>query len=267
MAKVYFNNVSFKRGNRTFNFYNTSIEVPDDAIPGADCPEISRTLSWQGYYEAISLDTNMDLEYHEGEEEKMVVFGPENWINNLDFFVEYGCLKIQPREANKSGCFASRPKLIIHHQGLKELRGTCSGDMTLYGKTALESLVLTSSDTVRFVDGIESANLCIQIKGSTEVTIQQGRIRHLHIDILGSGKVTATNLLCLGAEINLVGSGQVSLAGETDRLTAVLTGSGKILCGDFKASTGSVTTTGGLVECKVDHLGRVSNINGTIINH
>lgn len=267
MAKVYFNNVSFQQGNCTFNFYNASVEVPDDAIPGTDCPEISRTLSWQGPFEAIELETNMDLEYHEGDEDRIMVSGPENWVNNLDFLVEHDSLMVRHKDTINSGCFASRPKLIVYHRGLKEVKASNSGNVTFYGRTCLESLCLTSCDTVRFMDGIETSALSIQSKGSAEVIIPHGTIRRLHIHITGSGNVTAMGLYCLSTEINVVGSGLVSLQGETDKLTAVVTGSGEIRCGEFKAAIGSVGATGGIVECRVDHLSRLTRNNGTIINH
>lgn len=267
MAKVYLHNVSFRQGNCTINIANMAMDVPDGQVPGAECPIVSRTLDWPGAFEAIELETSVDLEYHEGDENRIMFSGPENWIDNLALEVRHNSLRVADRPTNLCVCYASQPKLIVYHRGLKELKLTRAGVVTVLGRPALNALAICASGTVNLVDGIETKALSISIKGSAKVFIPSGRIRRLLVNIIGSGNVTGSDIFCLDTEIQVTGSGFVSLTGETDRLTASQTGSGEIRIGDYKAAIGSVSATGGFVECRVANLSRFCMGSGRIVNH
>lgn len=266
MAKVFLHNISFRKGNCTFNIANMAMDVPDDQVPGVECPIVSRTLDWPGAFEAIELETSINLEYHEGDENRIMVSGPENWIDNLALEVRHHSLRVADKPTNLCGCYASQPKLIVYHRGLKELKMNRSGAVTVYGGPALDALSISSSGSVRLEDGIDTKALSIRIQGSGNVFIPSGRIRRLLVNIIGSGNVTGSDIFCLDTEIQVTGSGFVSLTGETDRLTASQTGSGVIRIGDYKAAIGSVSATGGLVECRVANLSRMSMGSGRIVN-
>ncbi len=159
-------------------------------------------------FEGISLALSADVGLRQGNETKVVLEGPSDFLAKVETVTEGGILKIR---------FYNR---YIN-------RETPSGRIRIYITTPdVKSLIVTGSGKIEAVTPVKTGNV-------------------LKMLVTGNGDIIIKDLTAKGVKMSVTGSGAIRVAGpETLQEEIVITGSGNVYAEKLPAREAKVSITG-----------------------
>jgi hypothetical protein len=194
---------------------------------------------------AVSSETVVDVEIVQGDEQKVVVEGHENMIEELSLSVIDGELKIDL----KNHCYNRfNMKVFLTLPDLKSIEVKSTGDVTLGGFSKLSDLELSITSTGDIIGEGQ-----IEVAGLTEIKSKSTGRMELEL--------TTTDLIA-----DLSGTGNVELVGNCTKQTIDMDGTGNYKAFEFESAECDIEC-GGVGSAKIfvtDELKAVINSVGDI---
>lgn len=163
----------------------------------------------------------------EGNEQSVILEGPQEYVDVVETKVQNGILKIKIRN-NTNLLHSGRLRV---HITIPEYRSVISmGSGNIYGESTINGtgieLKLTGSGNME-LDKISSERVRCELTGSGNLKILGGSADDLNIRLTGSGNFNAQHMESNTADVSASGSGNTTLR-VRDRLTVNLSGSGDV---------------------------------------
>ena len=200
-----------------FNDFKT--HVSEDGGP-------EKTLSFDlPQFSGIELSIAADIEYNMTDGVPgVIVVGPENKIENMNFEVTDGLLRISREDDWKS----------------------YTGNVKVYAKSAtLESLDIRGAGDFDAPDGLDCSSLDITISGAGDVDMNGIRCSgDMTVNVKGAGDIVLRDLSCENIDVTVLGAGDVTLKGSAQTARLVIKGAGDIDARDLKAADISSNVNG-----------------------
>jgi hypothetical protein len=196
-------------------------------------------------FDAISLENMGNVYITVGNTEKLTIEAEDNLLPLLTSEVENGTLKL----GVVRGRNIDPTKPITYNITVKDLK-----DITLAGSGVINSAPL------------EADTMTVMLAGSGNIQLEGVTSTNFNVTIAGSGNINVDEVSTerIDAEIN--GSGDIRIAGEAQRQTLSVNGSGSYLAGDLQTETMDIHINGsGSVTAWVrEHLNVAVNGSGNV---
>ncbi|MBK8506305.1 MAG: DUF2807 domain-containing protein [Saprospiraceae bacterium] len=186
-------------------------------------PIIKKEMSLD-HFEGIRNGFSCDVYITQGNNQKVVVEGQQNILDNLRFEVSDKVLKIKYDKMVKR----SEPvKIYITMNNLTEVSVSGSGSLVSTNRfSGLGDLDLRVSGSGNVKLEVEARDIEMGVSGSGDITLE-GKANQMDISISGSGGVDSRNLDASTCKIQISGSGDATILVK-DELDARISGSGNI---------------------------------------
>ncbi len=158
-----------------------------------------------------------------GEEQKIIVEGQQNIINQLDTRTHNGTWDIRFRD-----CIRDHRKLEFHVtlKTINEIRSSGSGEIILEDIIAGDFVSIEVAGSGEITGEVQAQELDMDIAGSGNLTLS-GQASEARIHIAGSGKLSAYDLKVNNYEVEITGSGNADIT-ALDALGIDIAGSGSV---------------------------------------
>lgn len=183
----------------------------NDASEGAYTPDEVRDIPWTGG-DTLQIDLQGDVNYVQGDEGLVRVYGPEDLIKYVA--LEDGRLFLRPESDMLS--LGDRDRLRI--------------EIVL---PSVRRFVINGAPKLK-ISNYDQENLTVEVNGSGEAVVE-GRTDRLAVTVSGSGEADLGAVQATDANIKVVGSGEAK-ASPTGTVQASIAGSGDIHLGLRPAS-------------------------------
>lgn len=193
-----------------------------------------------GSFTSISLTCSVDLYLYQGKTNKVVVEADEQYIDQIETYVEGETLVIDVKGSIRN---AKVLKAYITFEQLNKLKISGSGDVVCENAIIADEFIYEISGSGDLDMKIEAETLKCKINGSGDAHIE-GDVSNLSISVSGSGDVVASVDSMNECSVRLTGSGDVKLSGTVDLLRIKQVSSGDISADKLKANTCYIDKSG-----------------------
>ena len=210
-------------------------------IDGAG-PIVTRELT-VAPFEGIELPISGDVFLTQGPEQKVIVEGKDNIIDEIELDVQNGIWKI---EFNRCVRDIDLLRVFITVPDLTRIRVSGSGDVVSENTFVIQDLEIDIPGSGNVDLSLDADDLDIDIPGSGRLTLE-GLADETKYRISGSGDVHAFNLECRVADISVPGSGDLEVF-VTELLKVRISGSGDVFYRGDPALDISITGSGDVID-------------------
>ncbi|MCB0595096.1 MAG: DUF2807 domain-containing protein [Lewinellaceae bacterium] len=210
-------------------------------IDGAG-PIVTRELT-VAPFEGIELPISGDVFLTQGPEQKVIVEGKDNIIDEIELDVQNGIWKI---EFNRCVRDIDLLRVFITVPDLTRIRVSGSGDVVSENTFVIQDLEIDIPGSGNVDLSLDADDLDIDIPGSGRLTLE-GLADETKYRISGSGDVHAFNLECRVADISVPGSGDLEVF-VTELLKVRISGSGDVFYRGDPALDISISGSGDVID-------------------
>ena len=210
-------------------------------IDGAG-PIVTRELT-VAPFEGIELPISGDVFLTQGPEQKVIVEGKDNIIDEIELDVQNGIWKI---EFNRCVRDIDLLRVFITVPDLTRIRVSGSGDVVSENTFVIQDLEIDIPGSGNVDLSLDADDLDIDIPGSGRLTLE-GLADETKYRISGSGDVHAFNLECRVADISVPGSGDLEVF-VTELLKVCISGSGDVFYRGDPALDISISGSGDVID-------------------
>ncbi|MCB0560190.1 MAG: DUF2807 domain-containing protein [Lewinellaceae bacterium] len=194
-------------------------------------------------FTGVEMPISADVFLKQGPEQKVIVEGKDNIIDEIELDVQNGIWKI---EFNRCVRDIGQLRVFITMPELTHLRVSGSGDVVGENTFVIQDLEIDIPGSGNVDLSLEADDLDIDIPGSGRLTLE-GVADETKYRISGSGDVHAFNLECRVADISIPGSGDVEVF-ATELLKVRISGSGDVFYRGDPALDISITGSGDVID-------------------
>ncbi len=181
-------------------------------------------------FEGISLALSADVDLRQGNETKVVLEGPSDFLAKVETVTEGGILKIRfYKKYNGWRTPSGRIRIHITTPDIKSLTVTGSGKIeavTPVNAGNVLKMLVTGSGDIRIKD-LTAKGVKMAVTGSGTIRVAGQETGQEEIVITGSGDVHAENLPARDAKVSITGSGDAHVL-TMENLKVGITGSGDV---------------------------------------
>lgn len=209
-----------------------------------DGPVVSEEISMRDF-DGVDLRISADVYIRQGAEQKVVIEGQRNIIDEIETSVNNGVWKIETDR-----CIRNHDDLRIYITvpDVTLLRLSGSGNIISENTLVVNDIELTISGSGTIDAALDADDINAKISGSGDI-ILEGAGDALVLNISGSGDFRAFNLDLNSANVTISGSGDVDVT-VSDELNVHISGSGDVR---YKGTP--------QVDARITGSGRVVNAN------
>jgi hypothetical protein len=171
---------------------------------------------------AITLNSSLDINIAQGNEQKIEITAPRNIIDLINKKVKDGYWEINFEECVR----VKDLQLTITVTHLESLRITGSGNIKSLNNLNFDQLALSIAGSGDMDLTINSRQVASSILGSGNINLRGSSLNH-QIHIKGSGDIKAPDFETVNTKIEIIGSGDADIH-ATGQIEANITGSGDI---------------------------------------
>lgn len=209
-----------------------------------DGPTVSEEINLRNF-DGIDLRISADVYIRQGAEQKVVIEGQRNVIDEIERDVDNGIWEIETdrciRDYDNLRIYITVPDVTL-------LRISGSGDIVSENTLLVDDIEMTISGSGTIDAALDADDINAKISGSGDI-ILEGEADALVLSISGSGDFRAFNLPLRTANVTISGSGDVSVR-VSDELDVRISGSGDV---SYKGNP--------QIDANVSGSGRVVNAN------
>ncbi|MFN7116575.1 MAG: head GIN domain-containing protein [Saprospiraceae bacterium] len=196
-------------------------------------------------FDGIDLRISADVYVRQGAEQRVVIEGQRNIIDEIERDVDNGIWEIETDRCIRS---YDDLRIYITVPDVTLLRVSGSGDIVSENTLVVDDIELSISGSGTIDAALDADDINAKISGSGDILLE-GEADQLVLTISGSGDFRAFNLPLRSANVTISGSGDVDVRVE-DELDVRISGSGDV---NYKGNP--------RVDARVSGSGRVVNAN------